>query len=287
VPLTLASTLLPRRTWLGAGPLFHIHLHAKAERGLSTRTLAAAARPVTTRPPTQRLEALLDSLERAVSATAWRPRGDWAGYYDEQASYTDETFARKKDVVSAWLTRVRAATVWDLGANTGEYSRAAREVVPQVVAFDLDPAAVERNYRAVRDRGETGILPLLMDLTNPSPAQGWAHRERLSLEERGPADVLLALALVHHLAIGHNLPLGRIAAFLARLGRRLVIEFVPKGDSQVEFLLQNRPDIFPEYTREGFEAAFGRHFRICAAESVRESERVLYLMETSGAGAGA
>ena len=124
----------------------------------------------------------------------------------------------------------------------------------------------------------TGILPLRLDLTNPSPALGWAHRERLSLEERGPADVLLALAVVHHLAIGHNLPLERVAAFLAKIGRHLVIEFVPKSDSQVQRLLRDREDIFPDYAREGFEAAFQSHFRIERTVPVAESERTLYLM---------
>ena len=130
----------------------------------------------------------------------------------------------------------------------------------------------------MRAKGETGILPLLLDITNPSPAQGWAHTERLSIADRGPADAVLALALVHHLAIGHNLPLERIARFFARLGRRLVIEFVPKSDSQVQRLLRNRPDIFPEYTREGFERAFARHFEINEATPVAHSERTLYLM---------
>jgi ribosomal protein L11 methylase PrmA len=185
------------------------------------------------------------------------------------------------------LRQAAARTVWDLGANTGEYSRVARTVADTVISFDLDPAAVERNYRRVRAEDETGILPLRMDLTNPSPALGWAHRERLSLEERGPADALLALALVHHLAIGNNLPLDRIADFLARLGRSLVIEFVPKSDSQVQRMLRSRPDIFPRYTREGFEAAFGGRFRIDQVEPVGESERLIYRMTARRNGADA
>ena len=88
----------------------------------------------------------------------------------------------------------------------------------------------------------------------------------------------MALALVHHLAIGHNLPLPKVAEFFGRLGRRLVIEFVPKSDSQVERLLRNRPDIFPEYNLEGFERAFADVFTIDAKRAIAESERTLYLM---------
>jgi hypothetical protein len=118
----------------------------------------------------------------------------------------------------------------------------------------------------------------LLDLANPSPAQGWAHRERLSLEQRGPADAVMALALIHHLAIGRNLPLDRIADFLSRLGRALVIEFVPKSDTQVQRLLKNREDIFPGYTVEGFEEAFRRRFRIESVQPIADSGRTMYLM---------
>jgi hypothetical protein len=122
-------------------------------------------------------------------------------------------------------------------------------------------------------------LPLLLDLTNPSPAIGWDNRERDSFAERGPSDLTLALAVIHHLAISNNVPLPQLADFFAGTGKWLVIEFVPKSDSQVQKLLASREDIFPTYTREGFEAAFMSRFNIREAVNVRESDRVLYLME--------
>src|SRR5262249_19220275 len=114
-----------------------------------------------------------------------------------------------------------------------------------------------------------------MDPTDPSPAPGWAHRERLSLEQRAPTDALLAPALVHRLAIGHNVPLESGAAWFARLDRTLVIEFVPKTDSQVQRMLRTRADILPRYTREGFEAAFRSCFDIEDVRPVTGSERLL------------
>ncbi len=123
------------------------------------------------------------------------------------------------------------------------------------------------------------LLPLLLDLTNPSPAIGWANRERDSFGGRGPADLALALAVIHHLAISNNVPLPQLADFFAETTKWLVIEFVPKQDSQVQKLLASRKDIFPAYTREGFEAAFAERFAIREAVEIRESERVLYLME--------
>jgi len=122
-----------------------------------------------------------------------------------------------------------------------------------------------------------------MDLTNPSPDLGWGLRERMSLVERGPADLLLALALVHHLAISHNLPFELIAEFLARLGRHLIIEYVPKDDPQVQRLLRSREDSFTQYDREAFERAFCRFFRIADRAALPASGRVIYSMTSAGA----
>ena len=126
---------------------------------------------------------------------------------------------------------------------------------------------------------EGNILPLLLDLTNPSPALGWANRERDSFGARGPADLVLALAVIHHLAISNNVPLAQLADFFAETGKWLVIEFVPKSDSQVKKLLASREDIFSNYTRAGFELAFKEKFDVHSAVEVRESDRVLYLLE--------
>ncbi len=283
VPLDLGSRLLPGRSWLRLGSLLHIHLHAWLQRRYARAGAAGRTRALSQGAAV----GLVRSLRGVVQRLDWAPAGtEWADYATDN-TYTAEASSSKRETVIGMLRGLGARVAWDLGANTGEYSRAARQVIPGVVSFDLDPAAVERNYYRVRLEGETGILPLLLDFTNPSPAQGWAHRERLSLEQRGPADVLLALALVHHLAIGHNLPLERIAAFLARLGRSLVIEFVPKSDSQVQRLLRDRPDIFPDYTREGFEEGFRRHFRIEEVSPVAESDRLLYRMTSCAPGRSA
>ncbi|HET7468409.1 MAG TPA: class I SAM-dependent methyltransferase [Gemmatimonadales bacterium] len=280
IPLDLGARLLGSRTWRSLGLLFHVRLHAMAQRRY--RDVAPPAPSARRAVTIQSLIGLVHSLRGLVTRFTWQPQGtEWADYTSDN-NYTAQSTASKRELVTAMLRGRGIRTVWDLGANTGDYSRAARAEAEQVIAFDVDPAAVERNYRRVRAENEARILPLVMDLTNPSPALGWAHRERLSLEQRGPADALLALALVHHLAIGHNLPLERIAETFARLGRHLIIEFVPKQDSQVQRMLRSRPDIFPHYTREGFEAAFGTCFRIEDAQPVAGSERHLYLMTSVG-----
>jgi ribosomal protein L11 methylase PrmA len=168
--------------------------------------------------------------------------------------------------------------VWDLGANTGIFSRIAAQQGALTVAFDIDPAAVEKNYRETLAQDEMRILPLILDLTNPSPGIGWEHQERASLMDRGPADVVLALALIHHLAISNNLPFIKIATFLHQICRVLIIEFVPKSDSQVQKLLSSREDIFGTYDQENFEREFEEFFVIERCEPIQDTERTLYKM---------
>ena len=274
IPLPLAARLLPGRTRFRPGLLLHVHLHAKAKQVFDAKAVKPKERPF----PRSALLGMLDSLSSSVSGLRWEPEGtEWADYYTD-TNYTDAALAEKERLVGAYLDRVGPKTAWDLGANTGRFSRLASDRGAATVAFDVDLAAVERNFREVARRGEARMLPLVLDLTNPSPGLGWGNRERLSVIERGPADVVLALALVHHLAIGNNVPLPKVAEVLASVGRSLIIEFVPKTDSQVRRLLVVREDIFPDYTREGFEAAFAPYFASEGVEPIAGTERVLYLM---------
>ena len=274
VPLDLTSRLIPWRTRLDPRLLIHIHLHAGAERAYSADKPPSTPRAFSKAA----LMGLMDSLDSTIRSLRWEPKGtEWGDYY-AATNYSDAATTRKLELVGQFLDEIRPRTAWDLGANTGRYSRLAAERGASTVAFDVDPACVELHFRDLNAQGRKGILPLLLDLTNPSPGLGWAHEERSSVISRGPADVVMALALVHHLAISANVPLGRIASFLRAICPNLIIEFVPKGDSQVQRLLSSREDIFGEYTREGFEAAFNECYTIDRAESIVESERTLYLM---------
>ena len=150
---------------------------------------------------------------------------------------------------------VSPRTVWDFGANTGLFSRLAAGRGIPTVAFDLDHAAVTRNYRDCRRHNQTSLLPLVLDLANPTSGFGWDHQERMSLQERGPADLALALALMHHLRITNNVPLENIARFFAKICRSLLIEYVPKSDPMVQKLLENPEDIFSDYRKKYLNTA--------------------------------
>lgn len=277
VPLDLASNLLPGRTRFNFGLLAHIHLHATAQRRYSDKQVQTSSQQ--SQVSINGLRGLIDSLEKTVRGLNWQPAGtEWGDYYDN-TNYTRDAFDEKANLVDRWIEEVNPRQVWDLGANTGVFSRLAANRGIFTLSADIDPAAVEKSYRMVRQNKEICLHPLLIDLTNPSPALGWHNQERDSLIERGPVDLLLALALVHHLAISNNVPLPDIARFFASLGRKLIVEFIPKEDSQVQRLLTSRVDIFPNYRQEGFEAAFEQYFTICKAEPVEGSKRFMYLME--------
>jgi ribosomal protein L11 methylase PrmA len=214
-----------------------------------------------------------------VSNLKWRHRNtEWSGYYKD-TNYSQDAITHKKEIVESFLDKIHSKNVWDLGANVGLFSRIAAKRGLKTISFDIDPAVVEDNYLDCRRQKEKNILPLLLDLSNPSPAIGWQNQERMSFLERGPADTVFALALIHHLVVSNNLPLDTIAEFLKSISSALIIEFVPKSDSQFQRLLASREDIFTNYSKQSFEETFKRYFRIEDSVKIRNSERTLYLMK--------
>lgn len=277
VPLDLASSILPRRTRLKPSLQLHIHAHARSQRKYQSRDVSA--RVNASHVSFRALKGLVASLRKASSRLGRQlTASPWSRYYEEMSHYTEESLERKKRVLAALLDQTGGSLVWDLGANVGLISREASNRGMTTICFDCDAACVEANYLRVKAEGEERILPLVCDLTNPSPGLGWAHRERSSLRDRGPADVVMVLALLHHIAIGNNVPLGIIAEFLAEIGRTLIIEFVPKTDPMVKRLLASRRDIFANYSQEGFEQGFESRFVVERRQPISESGRMLYLM---------
>jgi len=276
IPLDLTSQLLPQKSKLDFGLLSHIHLHAAAQKRFANQT------------PTQNMGArqmsknsylgLIDNLERTTKKLTWTPTGtEWGDYYQD-TNYNDQSFEHKKTIVKDFLEFINVKSVWDLGANTGVFSRLASQKGIATIAFDIDPAAVEKNYLGIKADLEHNLVPLVLDLTNPSPAIGWRNQERLSISQRKTPDAVIALALVHHLAISNNVPLSSIAEYFRDLAPWLIIEFVPKNDSQVQKLLATREDIFPQYSVKGFEKVINNYFEIEKIERTEEPERYIYLL---------
>jgi ribosomal protein L11 methylase PrmA len=280
VPLPLASKLLPWWTRWTIGLGMHIHLHARTQMKYANANHAIHQ---TKRQFGRRnLEALLASLEQTVRKLNWRGgQTEWSNYYASNNNYGNDGMESKSRLVREMLESNRPDMVWDLGANTGRFSKIAAEAGARtVVAWDVDPACVEANYCHALQRQEHMIIPLLLDLTNPSPGLGWANAERMSLSQRGPASIAMALGLIHHMTISNNVPLANVAAFLGDICHRLIIEWVPKEDSQVQRLLLSRKDVFRDYTQAAFEQVFGEFFKIERVSPVNGTRRTLYVMKS-------
>jgi hypothetical protein len=279
IPLDLVSRLLPWRTRLRYGLFAHLHLHAGSQHR-HRDDASTGERPRIPPLPKTRLVALIDSLRETVRGCRLpEARTEWSEYYDE-TSYSADAMAAKENLVRRLVDEIAdpAALTHDLGGNTGRFSRLIAGPDRYVVSHDIDELAIERGYNEGKRAGDENVLPLILNLGNPSPAIGWALEERSSALERIAGGNVIALALVHHLAISNNVPLPQLASLFARLAKTLVIEFVPKEDSQVRRLLATREDIFPGYTAAAFEAEFARFFDVAQRHPVPGTVRTLYAM---------
>ncbi|MBR1486931.1 MAG: class I SAM-dependent methyltransferase, partial [Synergistaceae bacterium] len=276
VPLDLAARLLGHKG--GFFALQHIVWHSKsiAKHEIDGRKKSSGFQIKISR---EKHLALIEALIRGIEKLKLKNVvTEWGDYY-KNTNYTSQATEAKSKLVREFLKFLQPSSVWDLGANDGTYSRIVLENNnANVVAFDIDPIAVERNYQSVKKSHEK-MLPLILDLTNPSPAIGFANQERKNINDRQKPDCVMALAVIHHLAISNNLPLEMLASWFADLSRGLIIEFVPKEDSQVELLLATRRDIFPNYNQENFERTFSEYFTLKKKENIQGSTRVLYCFE--------
>ena len=273
--LTLVTKLLPFKTRFDFGLFLHIHQHA-----LFQSKFENSHKKINYKYSRFQLLSLIDSLYRCVNKLSIKKqKTQWDNYYNI-TNYTDKSFKQKIDIVTDIKNKLLPKTVLDIGANNGYFSRIFSDCAKQILSTDYDINTVEQNYIKSKQNNETSICPLVIDITNTSPAIGLNNEERFSFLQRASKnDVVLALALVHHLAIGKNIPLYKIAEFFSQFGKFLIIEFVNKDDSQVQKLLINRKDIFVEYSEESFEKAFTSNFKILEKHYLDNSDRLIYLME--------
>jgi ribosomal protein L11 methylase PrmA len=279
VPLDVARSILGVRGWISPGLAVHVMLHAGLQRRYADAAAVTSSERVAAAKVSKRsLEGMLESLRNTVKKLSYRAVGtEWGDYYGA-TNYSDTGMQAKGALVERFIQQVRPITVWDLGANTGRFSAIAAKYASFVLACDIDPAAVEKLFLSAKKIKEQVILPIRMDLANPTSGYGWGGQERCSLEQRGPVDCVLALALIHHLAIGRNVPLEQVAEYFSRLAKYLIIEFVPKADSQVQRLLATREDVFPRYDVDGFTEAFSAFFDVVDSGAVVDSERIVFLL---------
>jgi hypothetical protein len=272
-----ARSLLSTRDRFRRGVLGHVVLHSRLERRYGDRRRDVKHELRSAGFKTELIRANAEGLRRLVRRLAWEPgRTEWSGYgednpYSEADAEAKEAFVREATAARRW------ALAWDLGCNDGRYTRVAADACDYVVAVDADAAVAELLYRTLKDEGSPTILPLTMDVADPSPNLGWRGLERLALEARGRPELVLCLALVHHVAITGNVPVASFLEWLAGLGTALVIEFPTREDPMVQRLLAAKgPQANPDYETDAFERALERHWRVERREALPSGTRILY-----------
>jgi len=272
-----ARHVLSSRDLVRRGVLTNVALHARLERkhDESSRDVKTELKRAGFKK--ELIVANVRRLEKLVRGLEWKPgASEWSGY-EATTSYDEADAARKEAFVRDVVQAREWGLVWDIGCNEGRHSRIAAENARYVVALDGDAAVVDRLYRKLAAEGEAAILPLAVDVTDPSPALGWHGLERQTLEQRARPDLTLCLAVLHHVSIGSNVPVAEFLSWLAELRTALVIEFPTRDDPRVTALLQRKKDgAHPDYDREPFERALAERFEIIRSEELSSGTRILY-----------
>ena len=270
IPADITAKLLPAKSLLNTSVWLHVNLpdkmSKKAGTGKSSHHFSK-----------KKLLNIISHLQNIIRSLDNSDKTTWRDYYKESTDpgYVDQ----KEKIVLEMLKQISGNKLLDLGANDGYFSLLAVKNNFSVIAVDNDEQCINDLYKKIKQQTISGILPLCLDIANPSAASGFANKERSSFSERAKINTVLALALVHHLQIGKNIPMGFIAEYLGSLAPQLIIEFVPKEDEKVQLLLQNKKDIYPGYTKEEFEKVFGQYFIFVSVKNVPGTLRSIYLMK--------
>jgi len=274
-----AQELRPLLRWhhkLSWNVLMHVVMQARfqtqvtaqadAEQRIKNRRLSLGA-----------FQQMLQGLRRWIAKLepADTDKTVWADYAGDN-SYKSEEACFKAHFIAEFVKTLKPSKLWDIGCNTGDYSKAALEAGAKfVVGFDFDQGALDLAFSRASEEN-LNFLPLFLDAANQSPSQGWAQYERMGLMQRADADGVLALAVVHHLVIGNNIPLQEVVDWLVGMAPEGVIEFVQKSDPMVQILLRLREDIFDDYCEESFVQYLESKADIVRSATVSSENRRLF-----------
>jgi hypothetical protein len=280
-----ARALMSFRDRFRKGAFTHVFLHARldqryAERGRTGGDVKKELKSAGFGK--ELLRANIKKVRKAVEATEWDPpKSVWTAYRNEN-TYEDADNQAKADFIRQVAAQREWKLAWDLGANDGFYSRIIAEQARYVLALDLDPSTVELLYRDLKGEGNEQILPLVMNLTDPSPALGWRGLERKAWTDRGKPELILALALLHHVSITGNVPVRQFVDWLASLESHIVIEFMTREDPMVKRLLAAKRVEHEDYEQGFFERCVHEAFEVERTQELPSGTRILYSLKPRG-----
>jgi hypothetical protein len=280
-----ARSLMSFRDRFRKGTTTHVFIHARLDRSYSKRGRTGGDIKKELKSAgfgKELIRANVRKVRKAVEAADWSPPASvWTAYRGDN-TYEDADNQAKAAFIKDVAGRREWNLAWDLGANDGHYSRILAEHARTVLALDLDPSTVELLYRDLKAEGNEQILPLVMNLTDPSPGLGWRGLERKSFTDRGKPDLILALALLHHVSITGNVPVRQFVQWLASLGSSVVIEFMTREDPMVKRLLAAKRVDHEDYERGFFEQVVSESFEIERSEELPSGTRILYSLHARG-----
>ena len=262
------------------GVLSHIIFPAKVESSITKRErddAPAQQRKARTQSKAmviglvQSLSRLVRKLSINIDHTAW-------SQYDKTHSYQKTDFEAKKDFVLKHSSSIQSDLIWDIGCNTGTFSRISSEFCNQVISIDGDHNAVEQLYLSEKKNEKSNILPLVMNLSNVSPAQGWAGKERQAFDQRKKPALVLCLALIHHMRISANIPNTMFLQWLRSLDTNVILEFVNRDDEMIIKLLTNKKEQYEDYSLEKFISEAGQFFEINDREPLKGGKREIFFL---------
>jgi hypothetical protein len=272
IPAETVTQLLPFRSRFNIGVWLHVYLQRNVQQKQAGNKQASVSFTK------NKLLLLLNGLTESIKKLSLDTTTTWSNYYTETILSKDYLQAKEK-VFREYIEAISFNSALDLGANDGYFSRIAAEKASDVIATDFDSNCINNLYKEIKVNKTGNILPLIIDISNPSPGIGFNNKERNSFIERGKYDLVLGLALIHHLVFGKNIPLTMLPEFFAQLtDKYLIIEFVPFEDEKVKLLLQNKEQYYEDYTADIFEKLFSKYFNIVRKEAIGNTSRILYLM---------
>ena len=261
VGVQTAAKLFGFRDRLRPGVLTHVWLQAKLDSryGNTQKNVRSDLKKAGFNK--ELILANIRKLGKLIRKLSWQGEGSEWGGYEAFHNYSESDHRLKESFIDDSVANSKAETVWDIGCNTGQFSKIAARHAKCVLAMDLDHFAVERLYRETREAGMRNILPLVQNIADPSPSWGWRNRERADLKTRIHPDMVLCLALIHHVVISANVPMEEFVNWLAGMSDQLVIEYVSRSDDKVKALLRNKEDKYSDYSREALEINLAKYFR--------------------------
>ncbi|MFI0490521.1 class I SAM-dependent methyltransferase [Flavobacterium sp.] len=279
ISLEKLSKLLPSKSYLSPTILTNIHLLAQYDKKYESDK-----KTVNNNLSKASQIKLLDGLYDYILNLSVNENTEWDHYYN-QINYNDAAYQFKKEFTKEWFSSIKGKTLIDIGGNDGTFSRELKDIANFVIVADVDPNAVEQNYKLLLKNKEKSLLPIVIDVLNPPASYGFNNQERFSFIDRVQdlnLDGCLALAVIHHITLSGNIPFSLSAQFFSKMASNLLIEFPTRNDSWVQFLLDSKREFaahFDFYNEENFEKEYAVYFEIVKKEKITSSERILYSLK--------